>query len=85
MILPCGNNDPAHNDESKTKDGTRSAGKALTSASRTSRHDYTKLIEVKAKNPVDLVKHVEKGFGFYHGGGTATADGSGSEGNGQIA
>src|SRR5882672_5474397 len=35
-----------------------------TSASRTTRHDYTKLIGLKVKSPVDLVKHVEKGLAF---------------------
>jgi putative toxin-antitoxin system antitoxin component (TIGR02293 family) len=40
----------------------RAAGKTLTAPS--SRHDYAKLIGVKVKNPVDLVKHVEKGLAF---------------------
>ena len=40
------------------------AKKALTSATRSPRHDYTKLIGVKVKNPVDLVRHVEKGLAF---------------------
>ena len=42
----------------------RAAKKALTSATRSPRHDYTKLIGVKVKNPVDLVRHVEKGLAF---------------------
>ena len=33
-------------------------------AARSSRHDYTKLIGIKVKNPVDLVKHVEQGLAF---------------------
>jgi len=40
------------------------AGKALTATARNSRHDYTELIGVKVKNPVELVKHVEKGLAF---------------------
>ena len=42
----------------------RAAGKAVTSTAASSRHDYAKLIGVKVKNPVDLVKHVEKGLAF---------------------
>jgi len=42
----------------------RRAKKPLTSATRSPRHDYTKLIGVKVKNPVDLVRHVEKGLAF---------------------
>jgi len=42
----------------------RVAGKALTATARNSRHDYTELIGVKVKNPVELVKHVEKGLAF---------------------
>jgi putative toxin-antitoxin system antitoxin component (TIGR02293 family) len=42
----------------------RAAGKALTLAARTSRHDYAKLIGLNVKNRVDLVKHVEKGLAF---------------------
>jgi putative toxin-antitoxin system antitoxin component (TIGR02293 family) len=42
----------------------RPGKKALTSAIRSPRHDYTKLIGVKVKNPVDLVRHVEKGLAF---------------------
>jgi putative toxin-antitoxin system antitoxin component (TIGR02293 family) len=42
----------------------QAAGKALTSTAPSSRHDYAKLIGVKVKNPVDLVKHVEKGLAF---------------------
>jgi putative toxin-antitoxin system antitoxin component (TIGR02293 family) len=42
----------------------RAPGKALTSTAASSRHDYAKLIGVKVKNPVDLVKHVEKGLAF---------------------
>lgn len=33
-------------------------------AAGTTRHDYAKLIGVKAKSTVDLVKHVEKGLAF---------------------
>jgi putative toxin-antitoxin system antitoxin component (TIGR02293 family) len=40
------------------------ARKAVKSAPETSRHDYTKLIGVKVNNPVDLVRHVEKGLAF---------------------
>jgi putative toxin-antitoxin system antitoxin component (TIGR02293 family) len=40
----------------------RAAGKALTATTRSSPHDYTKLIGVKVKNPIELVKHVEKGL-----------------------
>jgi putative toxin-antitoxin system antitoxin component (TIGR02293 family) len=42
----------------------RAAKKALTSATRSARHDYAKLIGVKVKNPVDLIRHVEKGLAF---------------------
>ena len=42
----------------------RAAGKALTATAPSSRHDYAKLIGVKVKNPVELVKHVEKGLAF---------------------
>jgi len=42
----------------------RAAGKALRATAPVSRHDYTKLIGVKVKNPVELVKHVEKGLAF---------------------
>jgi len=42
----------------------RAAGKAMTATARSSRHDYAKLIGVKVKNPVELVKHVEKGLAF---------------------
>ena len=41
----------------------RAAKKALT-ATRSARHDYAKLIGVKVKNPVDLIRHVEKGLAF---------------------
>lgn len=40
------------------------ARRSIPSSVRTSRHDYTKMLGVKAKNPVDLVKHVEKGLAF---------------------
>jgi putative toxin-antitoxin system antitoxin component (TIGR02293 family) len=46
------------------KQHRRAAGKALTSTAGDSRHDYTKLIGVKVKNPVELVRHVEKGLAF---------------------
>src|ERR1041385_6872077 len=39
----------------------REAAKALTPTTRSARHDYARLIGVKVKNPVDLVRHVEKG------------------------
>ena len=42
----------------------RTAGRVSTASTGGSRHDYTKMIGVKAKNPVDLVKHVEKGLAF---------------------
>lgn len=51
----------------KTKQRTqrgRAVGKALTPTARSSRHDYTKLIGVQVKNPVELVKHVERGLAF---------------------
>ena len=38
--------------------------KTVSAASPIGRHDYTKLIGVRVKNPVDLVKCVEKGFAF---------------------
>lgn len=44
----------------KTQD-RRAAGKGLTGSSR---HDYTKLIGVKVNNPIELVKHIEKGLAF---------------------
>ena len=50
--------------QAKPKQKVTAAEKAPTPAARTSRHDYAKLIGVKAKNPVDLVKHVEKGLAF---------------------
>ena len=50
--------------QAKPKQKVTAAEKAHTPAARTSRHDYAKLIGVKAKNPVDLVKHVEKGLAF---------------------
>jgi putative toxin-antitoxin system antitoxin component (TIGR02293 family) len=40
------------------------AGKVLTPAARRSRLHYTKLIGVDVKNPIDLIKHVEKGLAF---------------------
>ena len=40
------------------------ARRTIPSSVRISRHDYTKMLGVKAKNPVDLVKHVEKGLAF---------------------
>lgn len=42
----------------------RGTGKALALGAPTSRHDYTKLIGLKAKNTLDLVKDVEKGLTF---------------------
>ena len=42
----------------------RAAKKARTASTRTSRHDYAKLIGVQVKNSVELVKHVEKGLSF---------------------
>src|ERR1044071_586426 len=42
----------------------RAAKKPLTSATRSARHDYARLIGVKVKNPVELIKHVEKGLAF---------------------
>ena len=42
----------------------RGTAKTPTLAARAARHDYTKLIGLKVKNPVDLVKHVEKGLAF---------------------
>jgi putative toxin-antitoxin system antitoxin component (TIGR02293 family) len=42
----------------------RPAGKALTAMARSSRHDYTKLLGVQAKNSIELVKHIEKGLAF---------------------
>jgi putative toxin-antitoxin system antitoxin component (TIGR02293 family) len=42
----------------------RAARQALTSAAQAARHDYTKLIGIKVKTPVDLVKHVEEGLAF---------------------
>lgn len=42
----------------------REAAKALTPTTRSARHDYARLIGVKVKNPVDLVRHVEKGLAF---------------------
>lgn len=42
----------------------RSAEKIPSSATRTPRHDYAKLIGVKVKNPVELVRQVEKGLAF---------------------
>lgn len=44
--------------------GRRAKTKTAKSASRPARHDYTKLIGVKAKNSVDLVRHVEAGLSF---------------------
>ena len=63
--MPYGNNDQTDNHKNKAKGETpASSEKALTSAARSPRHDYTKLIGVKVKNPVDLVRHVEKGLAF---------------------
>src|SRR5829696_6615255 len=42
----------------------RPVDKALTPAKLSPRHDFTKLIGLKVKNPVDLVRHVEKGLAF---------------------
>ena len=49
---------------SRKAEHRRAAKKALTSAIRSPRHDYTKLIGIKVKNSVDLIKHVEKGLAF---------------------
>src|SRR5215208_2133933 len=48
----------------RKKGPRRTAAKAVTSTARISRHDYAKSIGVNVKNPVELVKHVEKGFAF---------------------
>ena len=42
----------------------RAAGKALTSGAQRSRLNYTKMLGVDVKNPMDLVKHVEDGLAF---------------------
>jgi len=63
----------------------RPLAKAVTSTARGPRHDYAEQIGVKVKNPVELVRHVEKGFGLHRCGGTATADASRNEGNGPVA
>lgn len=44
--------------------GRRAKPTTIKSASRSARHDYTKLIGVNVKNSVDLVKHVEAGLSF---------------------
>jgi putative toxin-antitoxin system antitoxin component (TIGR02293 family) len=42
----------------------REAAKVLNPTTRSARHDYARLIGIKVKNPVDLVRHVEKGLAF---------------------
>ena len=42
----------------------RAAGKTPTATKRSSRHDYTKLIGVKVRNPVELIEHIEQGLEF---------------------
>lgn len=52
---------------SKTKTkvaGRRAPGANMKVASRSPRHDYTKLLGVNVKSSVDLVKHVEAGLSF---------------------
>ena len=51
--------------KARRKIDPRSAkGQVIASSARTSRHDYTKLLGIKVKTPVDLVKHVENGLAF---------------------
>src|SRR5262249_3163898 len=47
-----------------TKTKKKSSLRTTPSATRSARHDYTRIIGVKVKNSVDLVKHVEKGLSF---------------------